>query len=36
MAEEFEKINLLVSGENLHEKYLKVAIAMEKEASEWK
>lgn len=36
LAEEFEKINQLVSGEHLHEKYLKVAIRMEHESAEWK
>ena len=36
MAVEFEEINHLESGENLHEKYLKVAIAMEQESAQWK
>jgi hemerythrin-like domain-containing protein len=36
IAEEFEKINHLESGENLHEKYLQVATHMEQESAEWK
>ena len=36
IARQFEKINTLVSNENLHEKYLKVAIAMEQESADWK
>jgi hemerythrin-like domain-containing protein len=36
LAEAFEKFNILDTGEHLHDKYLKVAVAMEKEAKEWK
>jgi hemerythrin-like domain-containing protein len=36
IARQFEQINTLASGESLHEKYLKVAIAMEHESTDWK
>ncbi len=36
LAEEFEKFNRLDTGEHLHEKYLKMALAMEIEVAEWK
>jgi hemerythrin-like domain-containing protein len=36
VADEFEKINQMLSGESLHEKYTKVAINMEHESAEWK
>jgi len=36
IADEFEKINLLESGEDLHEKYREVAVTMEHESREWK